>query len=775
MFIGREEELNELKNWLESGKPCIAVTGVGGIGKTTLVKGFTSTKDFKRMGESIYISLKGETEVVQPIKIVLEGIGKGLGGKVAEGWRKIKEVDIHGKVKLPGDFGAGLGIGVKKEVKEEAEKSLKQILHDLDSRLKKGAIIIVDDLQLADDNSLRQICELANVNWENLKWILVHREERKIREGLKDLSGWIPLEIEGMNKDEISELFIEHANGRIEVKGIDKDALFEVTKGYPNFIDTIVSALKERYDEIEVTEDFITENYDVFTRPMEFVMDNYFAEDEKLNLLSIAILKEGGRVGSIVNSFRIPIYILNDFLTLLGADLKYKNLNEFGFIKIRNEEINMHDAKLDRIIEVMNEENKEQVKRVRKAAIEFYLGIASIANKELDHITTSKAFLHAYHHASYIDNRIMLKCLVDASVNFSNYGDNCFAYICSNYVLELISEQMRQDEHLAHLKLVALAVKCKVLFSKGLYSYFEFNLAEIVEEVTKAFFSLEKSKQEKIRKRGLEDYIKVISNIMSYFTNEGKADEILGLLKNSPLKKEQKATLKIHASEGLTYLWDERAKELLEEVNYVEDIEDKYRILYIKGLWNMDDFEKASELFEDSAKGVEFDPLLKGLAVKGYSLAAVLTSDKLRALKILMNAEENLVGDVEPTLGYKFANAIVSENREKRVNEFFTELSSMQLGDEQKRRYGVHYSQAFILLDYLEGLSLDEKAISVIEDTTLYEIISLLNDSREALRRLGDVEMLPMYKNILKCIISEGNAIEAKMAKFIGFYFLTTV
>ena len=35
MFIGREDELKELKNWLESGEPCIAVTGKGGIGKTT--------------------------------------------------------------------------------------------------------------------------------------------------------------------------------------------------------------------------------------------------------------------------------------------------------------------------------------------------------------------------------------------------------------------------------------------------------------------------------------------------------------------------------------------------------------------------------------------------------------------------------------------------------------------------------------------------------------------------------------------------------------------
>ncbi len=106
MFIGRDDELKKLKNWLESGEPSIAVTGKGGIGKTTLVKGFTSTRDFKRTSRVIYISLKGETEVVQPVKIVLEGIGKGLRGKVAEWWRNIKEVAVHGEVKLPEEVGA---------------------------------------------------------------------------------------------------------------------------------------------------------------------------------------------------------------------------------------------------------------------------------------------------------------------------------------------------------------------------------------------------------------------------------------------------------------------------------------------------------------------------------------------------------------------------------------------------------------------------------------------------------------------------------------------
>jgi len=105
MFIGRDDELKKLKNWLESGEPSIAVTGKGGIGKTTLVKGFTSTRDFKRTSRVIYISLKGETEVVQPVKIVLEGIGKGLRGKVAEWWRNIKEVAVHGEVKLPEEVG----------------------------------------------------------------------------------------------------------------------------------------------------------------------------------------------------------------------------------------------------------------------------------------------------------------------------------------------------------------------------------------------------------------------------------------------------------------------------------------------------------------------------------------------------------------------------------------------------------------------------------------------------------------------------------------------
>jgi hypothetical protein len=767
MFIGRKDELKELKNWLESGEPCIAITGIGGIGKTSLAKEFTSTKDFKRSSEAIYISLKGETEAVPPIKIVLGGIGNGLKGKIAEWfgerWREIEEVSIVGVFEF------------KKESKEKAGRSLKQILHDLDSKLKgKKIIVIVDDLQLADEGSLRRICELANVNWGNLKWILVHRDKIKIREGLKDLSGWTPLGIEGLNKDDISKLFIEHANGRIDVKEIDKDAFFEVTKGYPNFIDTIVSALKEKYDEIEVTEDFIKKNYDVFTRPMEFVMDNYLDEDEKLNLLSIAILKEEATVESLVAPFRLAISYLKEFLKLLGVELKYEKLKEFGFIEIKNEEIDIHNAKRDRIVEVMNGKDEEQVKRVRKDAIEFYLEIALIADKEQNYIIASGANLHAYHHASHIDKKRMLHCLVNASVDFSNCGDYYSAYICSNHALGEISGQIMLDEYLTHLKLVALRVKTEVLFSTGLCRYFEFDLDEIVEEVTKTFFGLEKGAEE-IRKKSLEDYIKILSVIMNYFANEGKADEILDLLKNSPLKEEQKTKLKIDAAGGLTYLLDERAKKLLEEVEERDvEGEDKCSISHIKGLWSMNDFEKASKLFEESAKIGRFGPPFKREAVRNYSLAAVLTSDRMRALKMLTNAEKNLIGDTESTLKYKFAGAIASVNRKEKVKEFFNELSKMQLGEEQKGRYCMHYLRAFILLDCIESLSLDEKTKSMLENDPLYKIISSLKDSRETLGRLDDVEMMPINKNILKGIISGGEDIEDKIAKFIGFYCLAS-
>ena len=766
MFIGREDELKELKNWLERGEPCIAVTGKGGIGKTTLVKGFTSTKDFKRSSEAIYISLKGETEVVQPIKVVIERIGRGLKGKIAEWfgerWGKIEDIKI-------------IGFELKKTSKEKIERSLKQILQELDFKLKGNKIIVVvDDMQLADDKSLRQICKLANVNWENLKWILVHREERKIREGLKDLSGWTPLGIEGLNKEDISKLFIEHANGRIEVKGIDKDAFFEVTQGYPNFIDTIVSALKERYRdaEIEITRKFIKENYDAFAKPIEFVMDNYLDEDEKLNLLSIAILKEEVTVGSIVDSFRLSINILKEFLKPFEVEPKYKKLKEFGFIEIKNEEIDIHDAKRDRIVEVMKD--KEQVKRVKEAAIDYHLPIASVTNKKQDYITASSAYLHAYHHASHIDNRLMLECLVNASANSLNCGDYYFAYICSNYALEDISGLMRVDDYLTHLKLRALGVKAEALFGEGLYRYFEFDLDEIVEEVRKTFFSLKNAERKEIRKRSLEEYMKILSNIMNYFASEGKGNEIMDVLKNSQLEEEQKTTLKIHTSEKLTYLWDERGKELLEEVKDVEDI-DKYRISYIEGLWSMDNFEKASKLFEESAKRSQSYLLTKASAVGMYCLAAILTSDRMRTLKMLTNAEKNLVGDVASILMYKFTDAIVSVNREEKTEKFFNELLKMQLGEEQRREYWMHYSQAFNLLDCLEGLSLDEKAESMLEKHPLNKIISSMNDRKEASRRLGDVEMLPMHKAILKGIISGGVEIENKIAKFIGFYSLTTV
>ena len=189
----------------------------------------------------------------------------------------------------------------------------------------------------------------------------------------------------------------------------------------------------------------------------------------------------------------------------------------------------------------------------------------------------------------------------------------------------------------------------------------------------------------------------------------------------------------------------------------------------------MDDFEKASELFEESAKSAELYPLSKTSAVRAYCLATILTSKRMRALKMVTNAEKKIVGDIESTLYYKFTDAFVSVNREEKVKDFFNELSRMQIGAGQKRRYWIHYSKAFCLLDYLAGLRLDEKAKDMLENDQLYKIISSLNDSSESFRRLDVVTMPQMHKNILKGIISGGVEREDKLAKFIGFRFLTTV
>lgn len=776
MFVGRAKELGELNEWLKSEKTCIAVTGKGGIGKTALVREFARTSKDK----SIYTSLKGESEAVQPIKIVLERIEKGLGRKIAKWfekrWREeLKEVDVHGEVKFPGGFGAGLGFGVKKEVKEEAKKGLKQILWELDLRLKRRTVIIVDDLQLTDNESLRLVCEIANVNWENLRWILIHREKEEIKEnGLKDLSGWSLLDVKGMNDDDISALFLKHAEEKLVIRRIDKKAFHGVMNGYPNFIETIVSALKEKYGEaeIEITEDFIRENYDTFAKPTEFVIDNYLDEDEKLNLLSIAILKEDARVEGLVSSHILTTEILKVFSKFLGARLRYKKLKDFGFIEVERGEIEIHDAKRDWIVDVMDQKDERKVKGVREHVMKYFL-MASNAAKKGDYITAASTNLFAYHHASHIDHELAIERLVMASAGFQDYGDDFSAYICSCQALEEISV-MASNHSLMLLKLGALMIKSNALFKRGLCRYYVFNLEEIIEEIirdaTETFFILKEADEEK-REGSLKwYYIEIASGIMNYYANEGKADAILDFLKNTPLEEEQKAKLKIRASMMLTLLWDERSKKLLEDVEEkeVED-EDKCWILYIKGYWSMDDFERASVLFEECARCFEPDHE----AVREYCLAAVLTSDGMRALKMLANAKRILrIRDVASTLCYKFADAIVSGRKEK-ARKFYNGLSGAKMGGGQMMRYWWHYFQAFALLDCLDGLSLREDVKKVIEPYLLYRITSSLNSREEALRVLEEAEVQPNYKNILRNIISGGD--KDKMARFIGFWFLTSV
>lgn len=767
-FVGRAAELEKLHGWLRSERSCIAVTGIGGIGKTFLVEEFVSREESGYGVEAVYVSLKGEEEKIRPIRIVMDGVGKGLGKKVAE-WFERRWMEIE-------ELSSSV-VGVKKEVKEKAEKSLKEILSEADSRLEgEKRIVVLDDLQVVEKESLRFICELATVNWKNLRWILIHRSWKEISEGLKDLSGWSSLRLGGLNEDNIKELFLEHSEGIIRVKKINKKAFHEATNGYPNWVETIVHALKEEYNgrEIWITRGFIKKNYDIFTKPMEYVLDNYFDNEDKTALLCVAIFKEDATIGEIVSTFRLTLDYFKKILKYLEVEIgseKLRKLERFGFIEINQEEFEIHDAKRDRIIEILSRENEENARKVRETAMNSHFAIAESFLEKQDYMRESLARIHQLHHASSINPETALESLICTSRSFHNCGDYFSAYICSKHALEKIQESEERNESLNLLKLEVSAMQSFALFKRGIFQFFKFSMNELLEEATKAFIYLKKAREE-VRKKAFEYYIETINNTMFYFGNESMASELLKLLRKVPLKGEEMAQLKTTAAELLTILSDSRAKKLLEEVGTFECA--KAQSAYVRGLWRMDNFDEASKMFEKAAKKQAKYRLEKSSAVNIYCCAAILASDEERASKMLANAKKNLVlGDVDTSLNYEFTDAFLSVNRRKKANRLLKKLLKMPITRLQKNRYLANFLTAFILLDLLEGLSIDEEAKKIIEEKPLCKIMLGLDDKEKALKILDRSKLFPLYKNILKKIIIQGN--KNKMSKYIAFYYLTMV
>lgn len=766
-FVGRAAELEELYSWLRSERSCIAVTGIGGIGKTFLVKEFVSKEEYGYGVEAVYVSLKGEEEKIRPIRIVMEGVGKGLGKKVAE-WFERRWMEIE-------ELSSSV-VGVKKEVKEKAEKSLKEILSEADSRLEgEKRIVVLDDLQVVEKESLRFICELATVNWENLRWILIHRSWKEISEGLKDLSGWSSLPLGGLNEDDIKDLFLERAEGIIRVKKINKKAFHEATNGYPNWVETIVHALKEEYNgrEIWITKGFIKKNYDIFTKPMEYVLDNYFDIEDKTALLCVAIFKEDATIGAITSTFRLTLDVFEQVLKYLEVEIgseKLRKYERFGFIEINQGEFEIHDAKRDRIIEMLSHENEKNARKVRETAMTIHHAKAESFYEKQDYMRESMARIHQLHHASSIKPEAALASVIDLSTSLSNCGDYFSAYICSKHATEKIQESEERNGFLNLLKLTISAVQSFALFNRGMHRLFKFSINELLEEATKAFVYLQNAREE-IRKKAFDYYIATIKHTMFYFANENMASELLDLLRKVPLKGEEMAQLKSTAAELLTILSDSRAKKLLEEVGTFESA--KAQSAWVKGLWRMDNFDEASKMFEKAARKDAKDSLGKSSAVNGYCCAAVLASDEERALKMLANAKKNLlVGDVDTSLNYEFTDALLSVNRNKKANRLLKRISKMPIAKMQKNLYTANFLRAFILLDLLEGLSIDEEAKKIFEETSLYKIMLCLDDKEKALKMLDRSKLFPLYKNILKKIIIQGN--KNKMSKYIAFYHLTT-
>lgn len=343
--IGREKECNELLNWYESDEKLIFVTGIGGVGKSTVVSKFINDNR-EKFDNVVYMKYKSS---------ISETIGDDT------------EFFINGYEKT--------------EEESYDEYFIRKLTKAKELAIGTETIIIIDNFIGRFDEHFYKLCE---VGW---KVIIITRMDVN---GVTDLynmsdklsdNNYSHCIIKSFdNNEELRELFEINIQRKIKSNEWQSyEKLVELVRGHTLILVLIARQIFNSHLSISETLELIKENGldDIAEEKINYVHDGNSIQDKLPGIIRIiydtSLLsdekKRCMKVISMFGSFGIDIKEAKDLLELATFD-EINELKSLGWIQIENDNICMHQLVREAVsnIEWIDEYRKIAVKIMHQLA-----------------------------------------------------------------------------------------------------------------------------------------------------------------------------------------------------------------------------------------------------------------------------------------------------------------------------------------------------------------------------------------------------------------------
>lgn len=305
MIFGRDDELNQLNQWISNDKKkCMFVTGMGGIGKSTLLREWL-TKDKKIFDTVLYLHYYGSIQdmITDDEQLCINTVEKTEEENTSD---YFKRKLIH----------------------------LRKIIEGIKS------IIVIDDF---DGIIGEDFLEILNIGW---KVVVITRADINLRE--YDIVKVLAIK----DKIDLQRLFVENLGREIEKDEIAcLDIIIDTVSGHTLILELIAKQIANSYLTIEDAVELVKENgfANIAPEKVEYLKDgqlNYERISSIITALFSAEQMQSNKkvILKTLSLFHMPGIDINIFMKMLKLESK-DDLNELkthGWINIENGMISIH-------------------------------------------------------------------------------------------------------------------------------------------------------------------------------------------------------------------------------------------------------------------------------------------------------------------------------------------------------------------------------------------------------------------------------------------------